>query len=441
MNVLDHAATDPQLRIPNLDINLPRRIGLMSVFVLVGVLGAWASLSTISGAIIASGQAVVQGKPKLVQSLDGGQVAEIFARDGDIVAQGDILLKLDATLVQTNLDIARTRLASALALRARLEAEQLGLEVPVFVYPNLPVTDLETASHERAQKKIFEARAAVLTGREAQLGETLLQLENQNNGVTGQIEALIEQLELLDADLADMRKLADQGLARQSQMSELLRSKSQVNGQMAGLEAERARLGNARQEAILETLQATRSFNEEVVTQMRDVTAQIEEQVLEIVTLRAQLNRIDIVAPAGGVVHEMQVTTEGGVVVSGGDIAQIIPSNEDIDFELRVDPRSVDQVHLGQTARLILSSFDPQSTPELAAEVAAVSPDVLNDERSGQPYYRVSLKLAPEALADLTQMDIVPGMPVEAYLETGDRSVLSYLVHPLAAHLRRALRE
>ena len=426
---------------PNLDMRRPKIMGLVSMFILIGVLGTWANFSMISGAIVASGQAVVLGKPKVVQTLDGGEIAEILVRDGDTVAQGEVMVRLDATLLQINLDIARTRLASALALQARLTAEQLRQKTLSFTYPDLPFTPLETTRHEQSQQEIFNARAAVLTGQQAQLKETLLQLENQSSGAAGQIYALEEQIALLERDLENMRTLAEQGLARQSQMSELQRTKSQVTGQLAGLEAERARLENARRDATLSTLQATRSFQEEVVTQLREVTAQVDELTLEIVTRRAQLARIDVIAPAAGTVHQMQVTTKGGILAPGGEIAQIIPSAKEMDFKLRVEPRSIDQVFEGQSTRLMVTSFDPQTSPHLDAHVASVSPDVITDPRNGQPYYEVSLKLTPEAVVQLSELEMMPGMPVEAYLETGDRSVLSYLVHPIASHLRRSLRE
>lgn len=441
MTTYDVAPPSKTALAPNLDMHRPKIMGALSLFILIGVLGTWASFSMISGAIVTSGQAVVQGKPKVVQTLDGGEVAEILVRDGDTVEQGAVLIRLDATLLQINLDIARTRLASALALQARLTAEQLGQKTLSFTYPDLPFTALDTARHEQSQQEIFNARAAVLTGQQAQLEETLIQLEDQSSGNAGQITALKEQINLLERDLENMRALAKQGLARQSQMSEIQRTKAQVTGQLASLEAERARLANARRDATLSTLQATRGFQEEVVTQLRDVTAQIDELTLEIITRRAQLARIDVIAPAAGVVHQMQVTTKGGVVAPGGEIARIIPSAKDMDFKLRVDPRSIDQVFEGQAARLMVTSFDPQTSPHLDAHVATVSPDVIPDPRNGQPYYEVSLELTPEAVVQLSQLEIMPGMPVEAYLETGDRSVLSYLVHPITSQLRRAMRE
>jgi len=408
---------------------------------LVGVLGTWASFSEIGGAVIASGQTIVKGKPKLVQSLDGGEVAEIFVHDGDPISQGDVLIRLDQTLIKLNLDSARSRLAGALALHARLTAEQRDNPEITFSYPALPFDLPETAQHEDIQQEIFNARVAVRDGQQQQLAESILQLANQNIGVTGQIAALKEQVTLVDRDLVNLRKLKKQGLARQSEMSELERSLSQLTGELARLDAEKARIADARRDATLETLQAARSFQEDVVTQIREVSAEIDALTVEVVTRYDQLSRIDVTAPAAGIVHQMNFTTLGSVIAPGGEIAQIIPVGGQMDFEVRVDPRSIDQVYLGQNARLMLSSLDPQSNPQMHALVTTVSPDVITDPRSGNGYYNVNLSLEPDAQTQLAQLDIVSGMPVEAFLETGDRSVMSYLLHPIKSHLRKALRE
>lgn len=427
--------------VPRLDTTQTTRAGAIGLLLLVGVLGTWASFSEIGGAVIASGQTIVKGKPKLVQSLDGGEVAEIFVHDGDPIAQGDVMIRLDQTLIKLNLDSARSRLAGALALHARLTAEQRDDPEITFSYPALPFDLPETAQHEDIQQEIFNARVAVRDGQQQQLAESILQLANQNIGVTGQIAALKEQVTLVDRDLVNLRKLKKQGLARQSEMSELERSLSQLTGELARLDAEKARIADARRDATLETLQAARSFQEDVVTQIREVSAEIDALTVEVVTRYDQLSRIDVTAPAAGIVHQMNFTTLGSVIAPGGEIAQIIPVGGQMDFEVRVDPRSIDQVYLGQNARLMLSSLDPQSNPQMQALVTTVSPDVITDPRSGNGYYNVNLSLEPDAQTQLTQLDIVSGMPVEAFLETGDRSVMSYLLHPIKSHLRKALRE
>jgi HlyD family secretion protein len=434
------ASADAMLT-PDLDLSRLSRMGSIGLMVLIGVLVTWASVSVIGGAVVASGQTVVQGKPSLVQSLDGGEVAQIFVREGDLVHQGEVMVLLNSTLLEINLKSAHTRLASALALQARLKAEQHGTETIQFDYPSLPFERPTTVEHEKIQHEIFEVRAAVLEGQQEQLRESLLQFDGQNVGFTGQIDALQEQINLLEYDLGNMRQLANEGLVRQSQMSELQRSKSQSTGELARLEAERVRLSNARRDVTLQTLQETRTFQEGVVTDLREVSAEINELTLEIVTWQDQLSRVHVKAPTEGIIHQLQVTSPGRVIAPGGEIAQIVPVNGPIDFEVRVDPRSIDQVHLGQGAQLVLSSFDPQETPRIQARVGKVSPDVIVDPRNGQSYYNVNLELPPEAATLLSRLEIVPGMPVEAYLETGNRSVLSYLVHPITAQLRKAMRE
>lgn len=427
--------------LPDMDMRRPGIIGAAAFVLLFGIMGTWAATTVIDGAVIASGQAMIQSRPQLVQSLDGGAVDEIFVRNGDVVTQGQILVRLDATVLTVNLDIALNKLAAAFALRARLQAEQLGLEAPVFRYPDVGFDLPSTAPHEASETAIFAARAAVLSGMRAQLVESRAQFDSQTEGVAGQIDALGEQIALLERDIENMRILTDEGLARQSQMTDLQRQRAQMTGQLAALQAQKAQLATTLRERELTTLQEDRSFAEEVVTQLRTTTALIEELVLQIVTHRAQLDRIDIRAPVDGVVHEMQISSLGGVVTPGETLLQVIPLQEGLDFEVRVDPRAVDQVHAGQSAQLVFSSFDPQSTPRLTAEVLSVSPDVVVDSRTGQSYYRANLTVSPDELARLEDMSLLPGMPVEAYLQTGERTVLTYLLDPIYRHLQRGFRE
>ncbi|MDZ4138395.1 MAG: HlyD family type I secretion periplasmic adaptor subunit [Erythrobacter sp.] len=431
---------NPPLRL-HTSLRQPAMIGWIGMLVLVGVLGAWASFTVIGGAVIAQGQAIVHGKPKLVQSLDGGIIDAIAVQNGDQVTAGQLLVRLDPTLLTINLDIARGRLADALALKARLEAEQLGLAAPVFDYPDLPFATLDTARHEAGQRQIFAARAEVRHGRREQLAETLQQFGNQIKGTEGQITATRDQLLYLEKDLANVRSLVDQGLARQSQMTDLQRARADLLGQLSAQEADLARIRNAMRDSELETLQGEHSFMEDVVTELREVTAKTEELLLEIVTRSAQLDRIEIRAPVTGIIHEMQVATIGGVVAPGATMLEVIPLERGVDFELRVDPRAIDQVHPGQRAQVVMASFDPRNTPKLEGQVVTVSPGAITDPKTGQSFYRIALTVSPEELARLGDVRLMPGMPIEAFLETGDRTVLTYLLQPLTSQIRRAFRE
>lgn len=415
--------------------------GVIVTLILGIVLVGWAATTTIGGAVVASGQIVVRGKAQVVQTLDGGEVAQILVRDGARVAPGDVLVRLDPTLHQVNLDMARGRLSEALTRRARLEAEQLGLSDLVFVYPDLPFDLPDVSRQEKGQKQIFLARAEVLTGQRDQLVGQKEQTGHQIAGLTGQLAARKEQLALVGAELANMRDLVKQGLARRAQMTDLQRQESELHGQIASLEAELARLGNTLQEAELQTLQAERAFKEAVVIELREVTALIEELTLEILTRQNKLAQADIRAPAAGTVHQMQVATVGGVLAPGAVLMEVIPQADGLDFEVQVAPRNVAQVHVGQEVEVMLSALPSRTTPRLVGTVTDVSPDAISDPRSGHTHYQVKLTISESEMARLGQVDLIPGMPIEAFLQTGDRSVMEYLIAPLADQIRHAFRE
>lgn len=425
----------------NLDLRRTARLGGAAFFVMIFVLGLWATVTQIGGAVISSGSTIVRGNPKVVQSLDGGLIEAIAVRDGELVEQGALLMRLDATLLSTNLEISRARLAAALALRARLLAEQLGAETLVFQYPALPFEMPQVAQHEAGQREIFAARRAVIEGGRAQLAETLAQYDNQIRGLEGQIAATQTQMDLLAQDIVSMQGLVDDDLRPRSELSQLQRARADLLGEMASLSAEIDRIQNAKRDAELQSLQSERSFLEDVVTELREVTSTTEELMLEIVTRTEQLDRIDIRAPVAGIIHQMQTTTEGAVIGPGETILEVVPISEGLEFEVRVDPRSIDQVYRDQVAKVVLSSFDPQQTPQLVANVASISPGTVEDPVTGQSYYRVGLQVTPEELARLGDVVLMPGMPIEAYLETGNRTVLQYLLHPISNHLRQAFRE
>jgi HlyD family secretion protein len=436
------SAADAPLPALRTDLGRLAWLGGFAGVALLVLLVAWAAVTPIAGAVIVQGQAVVHGKPKLVQSLDGGIVAAIEVAAGDSVAAGQLLLRLDATQIAASLEIARAKLAEDLARRARLESEELGLPAPEFRYPPLPFAQPQTARQEEGERQVFAARAALLQGREAQLAERRAQIATRTEGLRAQIAAKRDQLALLEEDLGNVAELARQGLARDSQRLDLERARSDLLGQISELGVQVAEITNSVRDAELETLQQKREFAESVVTDLRLVNTEIETLVPQILTLEAQLSRVEIRAPAGGVVHEMAATTVGGVIAPGAVILQVVPLDAGLDFELRLDPRLVDQVHPGQAAQVVMAALDPRATPRLAGTVAGISPGTIADPVTGAPFYRVTLNIPPAELARLgTDVDLVPGMPVEAFLETGDRTVLRYLLKPLSSQVARTFRE
>lgn len=421
------------------------RAGLAGSVLLLAALGFWAQNTLIDSAVPTSGQVVVRGKPKTVQSLDGGVVDEILVRNGDRVAPGQLLLRLDPTLLRVNLDIAFTRLTEALARKARLEAEDRGLAAPGFAdYPDLPFPLPDMSEPEAGQMRVFTARRRLSEGRQAQLAERVAQFERQIEGIDASIAARDEQLGYIEKELDNGRRLFDQGLMRESQILQLQRSRAEMKGSLAEAVAERARIGNSIQDAQIEVEQAERQFREEVVTDLRTTQAEIEEMTIQIVTLSRQLERVEIRAPAAGVVHEMQVTTIGGVLPPNGTVLQVIPVDEGVELELMLDPREIDRVHPGQKAEVVLTAFDQRTTPRLSGHVTAISPTVVTGQSGGKEhnFYRLGLELAPGEIERLEAgTSVVPGMPIEAFLETGEHTVMSYLLQPLAGQILRTFRE
>ncbi|MES0827430.1 HlyD family type I secretion periplasmic adaptor subunit [Ruegeria sp. SCP11] len=401
----------------------------------------WANTTEISGAIIAQGSVEVQGRPKAVQHLDGGIIETLHVRDGEQVEQGDVLIELDDTLLKANMAIYRTRLSEAMALRDRLLAEQLDLTEISFAEIDPLLTEEAVHVHQAGQQQIFQARIELENGRKEQLAEKIRQFENQTIGVNGLIEAKERQLTYINEEIAAQTTLTDKGLSRASQLRSLQRNEADLLGQIAEHKSELARIQNSVRDTELELLQGQRQTKEELVTQLRETITSIQELRQQILTTRKQLDRVDIRAPNSGRVHEMQFSTVGGVVSPGGLILQIVPLDEGFVLRTRIDPSAVDQVYIGQPANVRFPAFNQRTTPELRGSVTGISASTSVDEATGLSFYWVTVSVEPEELAWLGNQELVPGMPVEAYLTTSDRTVLSYLSKPLLDQVNQAFRE
>ena len=402
---------------------------------------AWSHYTHIQGAVIAVGSVGVDGKPRTVQHLDGGVVEEIAVSDGDRVEKGALLMRLDPTVLEANLKIYRTRFANADALAARLRAEQVGetgldfRDVPQFL------ADTAVASPRASQVAIFDARRDMRAGRREQLREKVKQFGNQISGTREVIAAKEEQPSYIDKELYSGSSLKRKNLVRESQVLAIQRSRADILGQLGEHRSELARIANSVRDTELELIQQERQRRQEAVTELRDVTASLEELTQQIISTQRQLDRVNIRAPVTGVVHELQITTVGGVVPPGATISQIIPTNDGLTFDTRIDPASVDQVHFGQPARVTLTAFNQRTTPELNGTVQAISPDIVADQATGETFYRVKIAVGDEELSRIGELELLPGMPVSAFLQTQERSVLSYLFRPLGDQLDRAFRE
>ena len=375
--------TTEQAPTPKMGLTWAALIGAVgSLCLLVGV-AYWAHVTAINGAVIANGTVVVVGKPKTVQHLDGGVVEGILVADGDTVAQGAVLMRLDPTLLEANLEIYRNRLVEAAARKSRLAAEQVGAETITFIYPEALLADVSEETARIGQQRVFETRRAVQDGRREQLNEKIAQFHNQTTGVEGLAQSKQDQLTFLELELDAVRILHDKGLAVESRVLNLQRSQADLLGQISEHQSELARITNSIRDTELEILQGENQFREQVVTDLTEVTSTIEELSQQIFSTEKQLERVEIRSPVEGIVHEMQVVTLGGVVAPGATILQVIPGNLGLEFETRVDPTSIDQVFVGQTAKVTLSALNQRTTPELWGTVTGTSATSIVDPATG----------------------------------------------------------
>ncbi|HVI65419.1 MAG TPA: HlyD family type I secretion periplasmic adaptor subunit [Bradyrhizobium sp.] len=416
--------------------------GLAVVAVLAGGLGGWASTQQISGALIAPGQIVVESNVKKVQHPTGGVVGELRARDGDVVKSGDIVVRLDDTVTKANLAIVTKNLDAALARAARLEAEQRGLDKISFP-PQLAdrAADPEVAAVIASESKLFDVRVTGRAGQKAQLSERIRQLKEEIEGLSAQERAKEQEIALVQQELSGVRDLYEKRLVQISRLTTLERDAARLNGERAQYIAARAQAKGKITETELQIIQVDRDVVSEVSKDLRETNDKIGELIERKVTAEDQLRRIDIRAPQDGIVEQSTVHTVGGVITAGDAIMLIVPQTDDLQVEAKVNPQDIDKLQVGQKTLLRLSAFNQRTTPELNGFVSRVSPDVTTEQRTGQSYYTIRVSMPPQEIARLGDVKLIPGMPVEAFVQTGERTLISYLMKPLSDQLMRTFRE
>jgi HlyD family secretion protein len=415
---------------------------LAVVVILAGGLGGWASTAQISGALIAPGSVVVESNVKKVQHPTGGVVGEVRAHDGDVVKAGDIVVRLDDTVTKASLAIVVKTLDGLWARAARLEAEQRGLDKIVFPPMLLDrAADPDVKNIIASESKLFDVRVNGRVGQKAQLHERVTQLNEEIGGLSAQERAKDQEIALVEKELLGVRDLYEKHLVQLSRLTTLERDAARLNGERAQYIASRAQAKGKITETELQIIQVDKDMVSEVSKDLRETNDKIGEFVERKVTAEDQLRRVDIRAPQDGMVLQSTVHTVGGVITAGDAIMMIVPQADDLQAEAKVNPQDIDKLQIGQKTLLRLSAFNQRTTPELNGVVTRVSPDVTTDQRTGQSYYTIRVSLPPEEVARLGDVKLIPGMPVEAFVQTGDRTMLSYLVKPLSDQLMRTFRE
>jgi membrane fusion protein, type I secretion system len=417
--------------------------GLFAFVALFGGIGGWMSAAQISGAVVASGYVSVKGEAKTIQHLDGGIVAEINVSDGDVVHAGDVLVRLDRTLLETNQNIYRNRLAEALARRARLMAERDGKTR--IIWPDVAASPLgvQPGNDLRlSQQRLLQARLESRKGQLAQFNEKIAQYKNQIDGMRGLKVANAQQIELIDRELSGLRTLYEKGNTTLNRLLSLERQKSNLLGQQAEHDAQIARVSNLINETRIQIVQVDRDFREKVLSELRSTEQELNDNAQQLLATRDKLNRVVIKSPVDGRVHQLQFHTIGGVVAPGGALLQIVPTEQAVEINAKIEPQFVDDVSVGQKAALRFSAFNQRETPELFGTVHSVSPSSVVNQKTGASFYIVQIDVPDAELAKIGgRHRLVAGMPVEAFVRKKDRTVLNYIAKPLMDQVYRAFRE
>ncbi len=418
-------------------------VGVLIILILFGGLGTWAAVAEISSAAIAPGVVSVNTNWRTVQHLEGGIVDEILVRDGDHVERGDVLLRLDSTRPQASLSIINSQLSLAQATEARLLAERDGLDSIVFPQElvDLRHNNPEVGTILSGQELLFQARRSSLGGQASILHQRIEQLHDQIGGLQVQQSASSRQIELIEEELEGLRVLYEEGYVTRSRILALERETERLRGERGEDLAAIARAETAIGESELQIIQLEKGFQEQVVAELRDTQAEMFDLDQRHVAAADQFDRIDIRAPESGIVLGLSAHTVGGVISPGDPIMNIVPKDDPLIIKARVRPNDIENISLGQDAEVRFSGLSQRSTPILDGSVVGLSADRLTDQQSGEVYYEARVMIPQTEIDKLGNVDLMPGMPAEVMILTGERTALAYMLDPIIVGFGRAFKE
>ncbi|WP_299193894.1 HlyD family type I secretion periplasmic adaptor subunit [uncultured Litoreibacter sp.] len=421
----------------------PVMLGSLALIILVAGFGSWGVMANIAGAIIATGKIEVDQNRQVVQHPDGGVVATVQVSEGQRVEKGQTLITLEATQLRSQLIIAEGQLFEILARISRLEAERDGTDA-LAVDPLLATTAQNRPQLQNlidGQERLFRTRLEARDQAVEQLEKRKAQIANQVDGIRAQQDALSQQLDLLESEVTAQQDLLDKGLAQASRVLALRREDARLRGQLGELTAADAESEGRITEIDLEILRLKTQREEEAITQLRDMQYREFELREDRLNLLERLSRLEITAPVSGLVFGLTVFAERAVIRPADPLLFIVPQDRPLLITGEIDPLNIDEVFLNQDVTLRFSTFDARNTPEVFGKVTNISGDVFTRESNGQSYYRIEMALNEGEIARLGDVALVPGMPVDAFIQTDERSPIAYLVKPLADYFNRAFRE
>ncbi|ANW05406.1 hypothetical protein LMTR13_08815 [Bradyrhizobium icense] len=403
--------------------------------------GGWLALVPLAGAVVVPGNLVVQSNVKTIQHLAGGVVAEIKAVNGARVAAGDLLLRLDATQAQASLQIVTKQLDELRARTARLTAERDGHSQPKFPAALMARPDEDVRSLLSSEVSLFKARADGRTSQKELLQSRIGQLSQEISGLEAQVDSKAKQLELIAGELVGVKDLYDKRLVPLARLTTLQRETARIEGERGQLTSSIAETKSKIGEAQLQIARLDQDFRTEVVKELGETQGKEAELVERGIAARDLLDRIEVRAPTSGVIHKLSAHTIGGVIRPGDTIMEIVPDTDDLLIEARLQPQDIDQVRAGQKAFVRFSAFNQRVTPQLTGTVSLVSADTSRDQQTNAPYFTVRVVLPDDERRRLGGLQLVPGMPAEVFMQTGSRTMMSYLLKPITEQMNRAFVE
>jgi epimerase transport system membrane fusion protein len=418
-----------------------RAIGMAVLLGTVGILGTWSYLAPIDSAASASGFVTVKSHSKTIQHLDGGIVKELIAKDGDIVSEGDILLTLDGSEIKAQLEILRGQQITFAAQVARLTAERDRLGLVNYPKEVQNLSDARVVEAQQSENQIFNARKNAHEGEVSVLNQRISQLNSRIQGLQGQKTSKQELKASYSEEAKDLRELLAEGFADKQRLRDLERSISASTGEIASLSSEIASSEMQIGETRLQILQIQKQFQEEVANKLSEVQAQLYDINQRLTATIDKVNRIQIKAPSAGRVMGLSIHNVGGVITPGRPILDIVPQGEELIIDARVSPMDIDRVHVGLVAEVRFSAFKQALTPKMMGKLTILSADKLTDERTGAPYYSAKIELTPDSYVKLGNMELLPGMPADVLINTGERTVFEYLMQPITNAFARAFIE
>lgn len=422
-----------------------RKLALQG-FTVLGVfaasVGVWAARVPLDGAVVTTGQLVVNSSVRKIQHPTGGVVGELLVREGDQVRAGDVLIRLDETVIRATLTAIEKKIDELQARAARLEAERLGygaLKFPKVLRDR--ISDPDVAEILSTEQSLYEARKLSHVSKKQRLGERVGQLTNELRSLQTDLETKRRLADITEKELANLRALDARQLVQTQRLNAVERDAVAVAGQQAQLQSAMAQAEGKITETEMQLAAVDDELRAEVTKELRETQADLAQQHEKRVAALDQLHRVEIRAPIAGQVHQLAAHTIGGVVQAAEPIMLIVPSDEALELEVRIQPHDIDQLHVAQEASIRIQAFNRRTTPEIEGEVTRISADVTKDQQTGAFYYTARVALKPEGMAKLAGLKLQAGMQAEAYIKTAERTAFEYLTKPISDQMRRALRE